>query len=89
MNLKLYKKLNLIFSVIVFLLLLATSRIPELFNIIPQIILLFLSISYIINSKNRLIKIRNMSFKKTLILGYLGLILSIICLIGYFLHSSF
>ena len=51
MNKKLYNKLNNIFITISFILIILVMIYSELYNIVPQLILLMLSISTLINGK--------------------------------------
>ena len=86
MNERLYNRLNNIFISISLILIIIASIFAEIFNIIPQIILLFGSISSIINGRFKFKKYSRTSFKEQFILGMIFLIFSLFLIIGYILE---
>ena len=86
MNERLYNRLNNIFITISLILIIIASIFDEVFNIIPQITLLFGSISSLINGKFKLKKHTRISFKEQFTLGIIFSIFSSFLIIGYILQ---
>ncbi|KLE17317.1 hypothetical protein [Clostridium sp. C8] len=82
MNEKLYNRLNNIFITISFILIILVMIYSKLYNIVPQIILLLISISTLINGKFKFKRYSRISFKKQFALGILSTILSLILILG-------
>lgn len=82
MSEKIYNVLNTIFIIIVLILFILTTINKDIFNIIPQIILLFSGISSVINGKFKYKKYSRVSFKEQFILGICVTILAIVYLTG-------
>ena len=86
MNERLYNRLNNIFITISLILIIIASIFDEVFNIIPQITLLFGSISSLINGKFKLKKHTRISFKEQFTLGIIFSIFSSFLIVGYILQ---
>lgn len=82
MNEKLYNRLNNIFITISFILIILVMIYSKLYNIVPQIILLLISISTLINGKFKFKRYSRISFKQQFALGILSTILSLILILG-------
>lgn len=82
MDIRFYNKLNNIFITLSIFLVILVCVYDSLFNIVPQIILLFGSISAIINGKFKFKKYNKVSFKEQFTFGILFAIYSFILIIG-------
>ncbi|MDY2630126.1 MAG: hypothetical protein SOV85_02050 [Clostridium sp.] len=89
MNKKLYDKLNNTFISLSFILIVLSMIYTDLFNITPQILLLFGSISVVLNGKFKFTKYSRLSFKEQFILGIIFAAISLITIVGTILSIIF